>query len=151
MQARVCIVPNPWQFTSIVLYTVHFICLVMLSCDLKMHNCGCEKSILYRRNVLCTARRNRKVNCMLRGERKDEPNLWWDRGFYLYAAKRKKRHGTCCSKEKQMSAYCSVRVEVWTVCFKMRGKDNFYVARWKMRNKPHFAKRQRRDKMYILQ
>jgi len=86
----------------------------MLGRVLKKHNCGYEKSTLYHRNVLCTARRGRKVNCILRGENKDKPNLRRDRGVYLRAAKRKKkRHEPCCSKEKEMrlSACCSVRVD----------------------------------------
>ena len=70
---------------------------------MKMHNCGNEKSTLYLRNVLCAARRDRKVNCILRGESKDKPNPKGDRGFYLYASKRKKkRHEPCCCKEKEM-------------------------------------------------
>ena len=70
---------------------------------------------MYRRNVLCTARRDRKVNCILRAESIHEPNLRGDRVVYLCAAKRKKKkHEPCRSKEKEMrlSVYCSVKVEV---------------------------------------
>jgi hypothetical protein len=80
-----------------------------------MHICDHEKSVLCRRTVLRTERRNRKVNCILRGDSKDKPNLRGGRGVYLYVARsKKKRHEPCCRKDKEMrlSACCSVRVEV---------------------------------------